>query len=420
MWGGAKADGKRGSHSWYLSRSNLGDQLFYSGQPDQAEAVFQETLDGLGEGLNYDRCISLHMLGRCHEVQGRWSVAEKLYQQALSELVILEQDNLVKKETANVQTDLAALLTDRGDYSLAEELYQASLEFAKELGDLRAMAITNGLLGSLALAKKELIKAGKLYKKSLTISRRLGEPDHEAVALHQLGRVYQEAGNWQAAEQAYREAARLRENSGSVREAGASWNQLGVVCRFTERLGEAETWYHKSLSIRRKIGDFVGMARTLTNLADLLIKDPARLDEACLLAEESLEIDKIHPASAEIWKNYSILADITVRQGESSQAALYRAKARQAYAEFPGAQQQVQQKYGWLIAKTLQTVADPAQRDELEQNMEKGIRMGRGNLVAAIRCLLDGERDKNTLCEPLGWAEAAVIRAILEGTTEGV
>ncbi|MCI5167873.1 MAG: tetratricopeptide repeat protein [Candidatus Electrothrix sp. GM3_4] len=187
---GAKAGGEIGSHSWYLSRSNLGDQLFYSGQPDQAEAIFQETLDGLGEGINYDRCISLHMLGRCHEVQGRWSVAEELYQQALSELVLLEQDNLVKKEIVNVQTDLAALLTDRGDYNLAEELYQAGLKLAKELGDLRAMAVTNGLLGSLALAKKELIKAEKRYKKSLAISRRLGEPDHEAVALHQLGSTH--------------------------------------------------------------------------------------------------------------------------------------------------------------------------------------------------------------------------------------
>ncbi|MCI5168518.1 MAG: tetratricopeptide repeat protein [Candidatus Electrothrix sp. GM3_4] len=196
-------------------------------------------------------------------------------------------------------------------------------------------------------------------------------------------------------------------------------DQLGVVCRFTGRLSEAEIWYHKALSIRRKIGDFVGMARTLTNLADLLVKDPARLDEARLLAEESLEIDKIHPVSAHIWKNYSILADISARQGESSQAVVYRAKARQAYAEFPGAQQQVQQKYGWLIAKTVQTAADPAQRDELEQNMEKGIKMGRGNLVAAICCLLDGKRDKDALCEPLGWAEAAVIRAILEGVAEG-
>ncbi|WP_417910404.1 hypothetical protein [Candidatus Electronema sp. PJ] len=37
------------------------------------------------------------------------------------------------------------------------------------------------------------------------------------------------------------------------------------------------------------------------------------------------------------------------------------------------------------------------------------------NVKAAIQRILSGERDEGTLCEPLNYMEAAVIRAILEG-----
>ena len=37
------------------------------------------------------------------------------------------------------------------------------------------------------------------------------------------------------------------------------------------------------------------------------------------------------------------------------------------------------------------------------------------NLKAAIRHILNGERDEAALSEPLNYIEAAIIRAILEG-----
>jgi tetratricopeptide (TPR) repeat protein len=106
---------------------------------------------------------------------------------------------------------------------------------------------------------------------------------------------------------------------------------------FTGRLAEAEQWYSKALAVRRTAKDRLGMARTLSNLADLLKDDQARLDEARGLAEEGLAISEtLDPAAAEIWKTYIILARIADQQGDSSRAAAYRSKAERAFAPYSG------------------------------------------------------------------------------------
>ncbi|MCI5191452.1 MAG: hypothetical protein D3905_17060, partial [Candidatus Electrothrix sp. AS4_5] len=106
---------------------------------------------------------------------------------------------------------------------------------------------------------------------------------------------------------------------------------------FTDRLAEAEQWFRKALMAFQATKDVPGMARTLYNLANLLADDPARLDEARSLAEEALTIkEALDNAALAIWKTYELLARIADQQGDSSQAAEYRAKSRQAYLAFPG------------------------------------------------------------------------------------
>lgn len=189
--------------------------------------------------------------------------------------------------------------------------------------------------------------------------------------------------------------------------AGSSWDQLAQLCEATGRQAEAEQWYSKALAARRAADDRPGMAITLSNLAALLAKDPARLDEALRLAEESLAIkETLDPTAAEIWKTYGLLAHIATKQGESSQAAAYRAKSRQAYLAFPGWRQQLRQ-HEPLIAAVVQGSGVEATLARYGENATK--------VRPAIRRILSGERDEATLCEPLGYTEAAIIRAILAG-----
>jgi len=405
-----KAGSAVGSQTWFLSRFNVGQQLLNSGQNKQAEAVFADILNGLGETPSYNRCLTLCFLGRCGEMQGQSAQAEQLYRQELAELAQLEQIDWVRRQTGFAQTDLADVLRDQGSYREAKAAYQAGLEIKGEIDDVRGVAVSKGQLGTLAYVQSELTEAAERYTEALALFRSIGEPASEAVVWHQLGLVHQKAEHWEEAEQAYRQAARLKEDLGLLGDsngAGTSWQQLAQVCFFTGRLPEAEQWYRKALAAFQGAEDWPYVAATLGNLAILLVNDPARLDEARRLAEESLSIkETIAPAAAEIWTTYNILARIASQQGDSSQTAAYRAKSRQAYFAFPAWRQQTQ-RHEELITAVIEGGDVEAALARYDETF--------ANLVAAIRSILNGQRDEAALCGPLDYQEAAVIWAILEG-----
>jgi tetratricopeptide (TPR) repeat protein len=406
----AKAGGAVGSQNWFVTRSNLGDQLQERGKAIEAAHIFEEILAGLGDTPSYNRCVTLHRLGFCFFIQGQSKEAERLYLQELNELAHLKKNQGVRRQTGAAQSNLADVLCLQGRYREAKEACQTALKIIKEIGDQRSVAAIIGQLGTLAHSQGELAEAVERPKEAIALFHSLNEPIHEAINLYNLGFVYQKAGNKEAAEQAYREAARIEEErTGEADLIGAahSWNQLAQICKATGRLQEAEQWYGKALKARRAANDRLGMSITLSNIANLLADDSARLNEARRFAEESLAIkETLDPAAAEIWKTYNILARIASQQGESSQAAAYRAKSRQAYLAFPAWREQLYQHEA-LIAAVIKGSGVEAALDPYGEAW--------ANLKAAIRRLRRGQRDEAALCEPLGYQEAAVIRAILEG-----
>lgn len=346
---------------------------------------------------------------------------EQLYRQKLTELARLERSDGVRRQTSSAWMDLADVLRDQGNYSGAKEAYQAGLEISEKLGDKREVAVSKSQLGTLARRQAELVEAEECCKEAITLFRSIGEPMQEAMNTHNLGIVYQQAEQWEAAEQAYRQAARLMEEQGLLGgnvSAAASWQQLAQICGYTGRHEEAEQWFRKALKALRAADEQPGIARTLNNLASLLANNPARLDEARAYAEEALAIsESLDPAAMQIWMTYTLLARIADQQGDSSQAAEYRARSRQAYLASPGWQQQLQENEA-IIYAVVEACITPELQDELEAGLEELIELGWEDLVEAIQRILDGERDEDTLCESLDYEDGAVIHAILEGIKE--
>ncbi len=380
--------------------------------------MFGEILAGLGEQPSYHRCVTLTRLGRCFAKQGQASQAAKLFRQGLAEAQQLEQSDHVKKLMGTLQGDLADVLTHMGDYGEAGIAYEASLAIDKELGDFRGAAVSNGQLGTLALLQGNLPEAQQRYHEALTTFQQLHEPASEAVVLHQLGVVYQEAKQWDAAENAYRQAAQISESQGHLASAATTWHQLALVNELAGKPTEAEAWYRKAIKGGKATEDKLAVSKTLKNLANLLQNQPHRLTEARQLAEEALAIDKtLDPAAAEIWKIYNTLAKIADKQGDTSQAKEYRRLSRQAKAAFAGTKYELR-KYGQFIAVVVAGVDDGEAREQLEPVLENWVKAGKGNLVAAIHCILDGERDEEVLCEPLNLEESMIIYAILRGIAD--
>ena len=406
--------GEVGSQTWYLTRSNTGEQLRNAGRYADAEAVFQEILTGLGATPSYERCITLGRLGRCYWSTGQPERAAANYRLALEVAELLEQTNSVKRQMCAVQTDLAGVLTDMGDYDHALESYEVSLAISQEQKDNRQVAVVQGQLGTLALVQNNLTEAAQRYQEALQIFQELNEPESEAIVWHQLGRTFEESRQWEAAEQAYRQSAQIEEAQGNLTGAAMTWNQLAIVSIGAGKLTEAEAWYRKGLEFDRQFGTKKDLAIDLSNLANLLQQDPNRLNEAQQLAEESLAIkETLDPAAALIWTTYNTLAQISDQQGDSAKAKNYRRLSRTARANFAGTEYELRQ-HAPLIEAVVSAVHDAEVRQQLEPILEDMISRGWQDLIAAIRQILNGERDEDILYEGLDMDDSQIILAILQ------
>ena len=150
-----------GSRNWVLARSNRGEQLRNAGRHREAQAVFEEVLQELGTAPDFDRCRTLGLLGRCFKGQGQLEPAEDHYRQALAVAQQLDASPAARRGISLLQTDLADVLSDKGDYAGARAAYEAGLASAEELGDLRGAAVSNGQLGTLALMHNDLPEAAR-------------------------------------------------------------------------------------------------------------------------------------------------------------------------------------------------------------------------------------------------------------------
>lgn len=142
-----------------------------------------------------------------------------------------------------------------------------------------------------------------------------------------------------------------------------------------------------------------------------------RFDEARQLAEEALELKKtLDPGASEIWKTYTILAEIADKQRHPEQARDYRRAARQAKAAFMGTQHELQRYAELIDAVVAAAQSDATALDmvkEAQEQMRQADELNR-KFADAIDRLLAGERDEDALCDPLHYDPAMILLAALE------
>jgi tetratricopeptide (TPR) repeat protein len=408
---------EKGSQAWFLAQLNRGEQLRQSGQVEKAAEMFTNMLNTLGEEATFDRANGLLCLGRCYADGGRPDLAEIQCREAIEVNEALEQSDSAKRQCGLIHTDLADVLADQGKFAEAREQYCKGLKFVQEVGDPRQEGVVLGQLGTLALREGNLAEAVKSHRKALELFQRLNEPIMEAVAYHMLGLALQKAEKWDEAETHYRRAAELKVSQGLIvgpNSAAVSWLQLATLNALAGRPEAAETWFRKVIEVTRKADDKVTLSKTLANLANLLWAQPGRLAEARQLVEEALVIAKtLDPGAAEMWMIHSILAAITDQEGKPEQAAEYRRLARDAKRAFAGTAHEMQRHLP-VILGTYQAIQNPEKAAEFDSVLSAGEEHGWTNLVAAIRRILAGERNRDALCDKLDMEDSMIVATILD------
>lgn len=326
-----------GGKAEFLMRSNEGERLLQQGRAAQAEQIFRELLDKLGDAPSYERALTLMGLGRCLADQGQPAVASEMYQQELTALAQLEQNQNVKRQIGIAHVDLADVLCNMGQFDVARQEYEAAKIIMQSINDSSGSTIL-GQLGTLALRQNDLKEAHRRYLEALDSSHRRNEPHNEAIWWHQLGRVAQKARNLPEAERCYKESLSIEERLGGKVSAAATCNELAIVAKDAGRPDEAERWYKRTIELDEAMSNPQEIASDYSNLADLYLTQ-GRLDEAEQFAHRAREIRETLDVSFEIWMTYNILAEIAEKRGRVKEARAWRKKekdTRRAFDERSG------------------------------------------------------------------------------------
>jgi len=99
-------------------------------------------------------------------------------------------------------------------------------------------------------------------------------------------------------------------------------------------------------------------------------------------------------------------------QGQWVRARDYRRQSRQSYAAFSGSRHELQQHEDF-IQSVIIALQDSGQLPQLEERLQSRSAIGWGDLVAAIRRILVGERSEDELCWELDYRSALIVGEVL-------
>jgi tetratricopeptide (TPR) repeat protein len=418
----------------FLRESGLGEDELQRGKIRAAYTRFTTLLariEALPEGAplgrgSYEHCLTLVRLGRCLESGGQAAAAEESLRKALTVIEALVSRQPENKSYIRMRGQLlgeqADVLTDQGKYSQAREAYEEALEIDEQIGDLRNQGVDLEQLGALALRQRDYVEAQARYAVALQLFQSLGEQASEAVVWHQLGIVAEEQKTWAEAERCYRESLTIKEQLGDAAGAAITCNQLALVSVGAGRPVEAEGWHRRAIELKAQVEPGSSShAISLSNLADLLVNEVragrasmTRLAEAKRYSEQALAIDETLDASAEIWKDFAILAEIADLEGHAEEARDYRRREREAYAAFAGNRYHIDRQHGQLIAAIAAAAQGDAEaREEVEAALPQ-LEEGGWKIAAATRRIWAGERDWASLVEEVDSQDALLILRVLE------
>jgi predicted ATPase len=145
--------------------------------------------------------------------QGDFREAFERFEQSLE----ISRSRADAARSAKCLTQLAWLLTVRGELDDGTTLAEASLELARELGDDRTASLALSVLGDAAYASEEYERAAAFYADALALRRELGDVRIVADSLLKAGRTDLLLGNRPSA------IALLEEGLAAAKELGDGW-----------------------------------------------------------------------------------------------------------------------------------------------------------------------------------------------------
>jgi predicted ATPase/class 3 adenylate cyclase len=186
----------------------------------------------------------------------------------------------------------------QGDYADAEKSFAESLQFYRQLGNEKGIALALGELARLSIQQRNFLRAEELSREGLEISRKIGDKFQISQALNRLAHVLRAQGDRTRANELLKESKTLFSQMvdlGSVQNffpSPESQNAYFSIASCEQDQGNferARKYFEEGLAFFRKTGSSHEIAWFLRYLANLSWRErnPAR---AQILYQESLQI----------------------------------------------------------------------------------------------------------------------------------
>jgi len=372
-------------------------------------------------------------LGIAYQQMGEYTGAQEQYEASLRGLEEIGEERSIPYARALHQ--LGMLAQDTGDYAEARRLYQEAAETFEQLGAQREQAAVLHQLGMLAQDTGDYAEARRLYQEALAIAQQLGNRAGVAKSLHQLGNVAYLQGDYAGARRLYQESLAIKQQLGNRAGVAYTLGQLGNLAYAQGNLDEARQLYEQVCDVSEQMGDRKSVATALHQLG-VLAQATGDYAEARRLYQESLAIRQQLGDRAGVAKSLHQL-------GMLAQATGDYAEARRLYQESLAIKQQLGDRAG--VAQTLNALASIAfaegDRDTARQLLSESLQLAQGlgdrlqiacasaslalveeaegNLDLALKLIREAEAIFSALGSPMA-AQARRVRERLEGNCQRI
>ncbi len=221
------------------------------------------------------------------ERDAEWEAALATYERAFAE-------SLAARDVcgmANATRASARMLRELGRLEEAQEQAELSLDLAT-CGDLPCEAARAiNILGTILYVGGDIHQARDMYEMSLEAARELREDELILAACINLGVVANIRGDLRAAFTFYLESLAAAVRTGNVQASLAGYNNLGLLAADAREWMQADLLFHRALELAEQAGDATAIAMLLINRVEPLIEvgelDAAQevLDRAEAMAE---------------------------------------------------------------------------------------------------------------------------------------
>jgi tetratricopeptide (TPR) repeat protein len=229
----------------------------------------------------------------------------------------------------------AALALLQGDYTVATELAEQSLDAARRTGEPRFVANALSNLGAIVLAAGDHARAAELLEEAVPLARAVGDERIAALAINNLGDLALTVGDYVRAGPLFDESLALLRARGDTANVARALFNVGAVDLQLRRPADARLRFHEGAVLAREAGDKEDLAWCLEGFAGVAAATGQGEQAAILLGAAGALLEEMGAALKPFERRLHEATEAEARAlcGEAAFAAAIQKGAQMRIAE---------------------------------------------------------------------------------------